>query len=343
MDTHAPQPDPREPERARAAPAEAPHAGRVGAIKPRSIAPVNRRRGGLRADARRWATAAAALVGLRRARVVEGVAYRERSGESLRRALSPAGRGYKDYDVRFPTGAKLSIRATPMRPYADLVGSLRTDVYERLSRDVLPGQRVLDARASTGAGTHLLARRVGPSGAVVALETDRESVRFARRRYPAANVAHELASIEALTGELDHAFDAVFAVDPHLRPAGPRDTGGQRAPAAFDTHATEHAVAYLAELWRLVAPGGRLAVAVAEAQDTPPPTLWRPPSLIPAGEIDRLLQLACRIDPADPQTVEMAQVSGRALRLVTRRPPPKPSDAGTTPDRPRPDLDPPHG
>ncbi|MEO0483222.1 MAG: class I SAM-dependent methyltransferase [Planctomycetota bacterium] len=343
MDTPTPQPAPEDRASARAA-----RARRDASFKARSIAPITARQHKLRAGAARWAAAAAALVGLRPARIVEGVVYRERSNESLRRALAPAGRGYKDYDVRFPNGARLSIRATPMRPYADLVGTLRVDVYERLARDVVPGQRVLDARSSTGAGAHLLASRVGPSGAVVALETDRESVRFARRRYPALHVAQELASIEALSGELDHAFDAVFAVDPPLqpKPETPANQGPvSRGAAPFDAHAAEHAVNYLAELWRLVAPGGRLAVAVAEAQDTPPPTLWRPPSLLPAGEIDRLLQLACNIDPADPLTVEMAQTSGRALRLITKHPPPNPNQppAATPTDRHDPDHDPPHG
>lgn len=289
------------------------------AVKNRSIAPVavNAARRSRHKSAR-WLRAAAAWVGLRPEIVVEGVRYRERNPESLRRALTPRGRGWKDYDARFPSGGKpMRIRATAHRPYADLIGPLRTRVYERLARDVRPGDRVLDAHAATGDGAALLAARVGPSGAVVALEADNESVRYARRRYPLANTAFERAGPSALEGELDHAFDAVIAVDIPLRPDPSTDNLASRAPDDDDDD-DEGPTRRIAELWRLVRPGGRLALAAVEASDTPPPVLWRPRRPLVSGDLDRLIEEACNIDPADPARVELAEVSGRSLRIITK-------------------------
>ena len=56
-----------------------------------------------------------------------------------------------------------------------------------------------------------LAARVGPSGAVVALDPDHESIRYARRRYTDSNIAWEIGGIGSLEGELDGSFDVVIA------------------------------------------------------------------------------------------------------------------------------------
>jgi len=168
--------------------------------------------------------------------VVDDVRYRERSTEPLHRALSARGSGHKDYDVLFADQAPMRIRCTVQRLYADIVGPQVLAPYRLGDPIVRPGMRVLDVRCGTGAGAAHLAARVGPSGAIVALDPDHESVRYARRRYRAANVSFEIGGVESLSGELDGSFDAIVAVD-WVRPStdAPRDLGA---------------------LWRALAPGG---------------------------------------------------------------------------------------
>ncbi|MEL7474312.1 MAG: methyltransferase domain-containing protein [Planctomycetota bacterium] len=295
-------------------PAGEPGPSETRTIKPRAITPVaqdDQRHATRRVS--KWLRSGAAMVGLRPRVVVDGVRYRECTPESLRRALAPRGRGWKEYDVRFPRAKGMRIRAQPTRVYADIAGPVRTRVYERLSRDVRPGERVLDLCAGTGDGAASLAKRVGPSGAVVALETDHESIRFARRRHAHPNAAFEFGAIDALQGELDHSFDTLVVVDPPL--AIDEDDADVRAGDE------ERAVAWLADLWRLVAPNGRLAIAAAEPGDTPPPVLWRPNNTLPAGELDRLIERACGVDASNPSIVDVAELSGRSLRIVTRHRP----------------------
>lgn len=206
---------------------------RVAAVDPRGAGPSVLRRAG---DAVR------AMLGLRRSVVVDGVRYTERTSEPLRRALSRRGSGQKDFDAVFPGGRSMRIRATMWREYADLVGPRLASVYGVVEHLARPGMRVLDAGAGTGYGAAWLLGRVGPSGAVVALERDRESVRYAQARYPAPNVAFECGWLESLSGETDGSFDGVICCDA-IR------TGDDERRA-------------LTELWRLVAPGGWLLVAV---------------------------------------------------------------------------------
>lgn len=221
-------------------------------VKHRPIAPIARAKRRVRRQRSRRSLLLrlAALLGLRRTIAVERVRYRERSAESLRRALAPAGRGYKEYSVRFPAGRRMRIRATRARHYDDIAGPARTALYRDLADLVTPGMRVLDCHCGTGGGTHTLAHLVGPSGAVVATCADGESVRFARRRYPHPNVAFEIAPPVPVPGEVDHAFDAVVAVD----------------ALALDERAPDH----LAELARLVRPGGVLVLALPDAAQPPP-------------------------------------------------------------------------
>ena len=195
---------------------------------------------------RRAGDALRSLLGLHRRIVVDGVRYTERSAEPLRRALSRRGSGRKDYDAVFPGGTSMRIRATPGREYADLVGSRLRPVYTLVERLTRPGMRELDAGAGTGNGAASMVERVGPSGAVVALDRDRESVRYAQARYRAPNVAFECGWLDALAGETDGAFDGVVCADA--------------------IHSGDDPEKSLRELWRLVAPGGWLLLA------TPTPT-----------------------------------------------------------------------
>ncbi len=195
--------------------------------------------GGGHARARRSALASVlALLGMRRAFEVDGVRYVERSAEPLRRALGPHGRGFKEYDVHFPAGDSMRIRATRDRFYPDLI-SLRMPPLGRLIEALVrPGMRILQVGPGTGQSAAWIALCAAASGSVVALERDGESVRYARRRYTGGNIAFEISGTESLRGELDGAFDGVIA------------TAGVAEPV---------------ELWRVVAPGGWLLAGDALA------------------------------------------------------------------------------
>ncbi len=151
------------------------------------------------------------LLGMRNSLVVEQVRYTERDATPLARALATGETGSKDYLVRFPDGAGMRIRCQHARVYADLMPDPRLPAYEALARVIRPGMRVLELGAGTGAGSAALARAVGPSGGVVSLERDGESVRFARRRYPVPHLAAERGGVESLRGELDGAFDTIVS------------------------------------------------------------------------------------------------------------------------------------
>lgn len=179
-----------------------------------------------------------AILGLRQTRTIAGVRYTELTTEPLARAMSRRGSRQKAYAVVFPSGRKMRICATPERTYADLMPSRLMPTYARIEPLIRPGQRVLACRAGTGDVAEWISHRVGPSGAVVALDDDEESVRYARSRYPLANTSHEVGFLDALAGEVEGSFDGVALVDlPHL---------------------TLPAEEVLGEFWRLVAPRGWL-------------------------------------------------------------------------------------
>lgn len=159
-------------------------------------------------------------LGLARPVVVQGVIYRPRP---------PRAGAMLEYDVRFASGERMRIRPGPTRHYPDLAG-------EGVARDVLglehrvrPGSRVLVLSAGAGQEAAYLARLVGPSGSVVALEADGELVRYARRRYPAENVSRELGGLEGLEGELDGAFDGALVLAAGGRREGPVPAEDRRA------------------------------------------------------------------------------------------------------------------
>lgn len=186
-------------------------------------------------------------LGLRKSFTVAGVRYLERSGEPLRRALSRNGPGRKEYDAVFPDGVSMRLRCTPSRVYADIAGPRLIGLYSLAEAMIRPGMRVLDLACNTGYGAEYLAELVGPSGAVVALDRDRESIRYAKARYKGANIAFEVGFVESLAGEVDGAFEGVVACD------------------AITT--ADDPVAVIAELWRTVAPEGWLLVVTPLPSD----------------------------------------------------------------------------
>ncbi|MFK7758934.1 MAG: methyltransferase domain-containing protein [Phycisphaerales bacterium] len=148
----------------------------------------------------------------------DGVRYRERSGISLRRALSEHGPGVKEYDVRFPRietdGRRtMRIRYTASRIYADVGHDPRQVLYRQFEEHVRPGHRIVEIGCGSGSGAAILARATGPSGGVVAIDRDGESIRFARQRHHSDHCGFELGWIETLNGEIDDAFDLLVGVD----------------------------------------------------------------------------------------------------------------------------------
>jgi SAM-dependent methyltransferase len=235
-------------------------------------------------------------LGLRRTLVVEGVRYVEASAGDLQHALSRRGPGFKDYLVRFRDGQRMAIRACAEREFADLTGPRLLPEYAAAGDLPRPGSRVLIAAGGTGYAAKWAAGLVGPSGAVVSLERDAQSVAYAWRRYPAENISYEQGFIEALSGETDGSFDGAWAVDA-LR-------AGDDPPGV------------IRELARVVRPGGWVLVSApsaTEAEETRGGVL--------AFTQDALQHAAAEaIAGAGPARVEApdAAMPGRASVLVVR-------------------------
>jgi ubiquinone/menaquinone biosynthesis C-methylase UbiE len=132
------------------------------------------------------------------------------------------------------------IRCTRTRVYDDLVGDHTPASIRAIEPVVRPGMRVLVCPGGTGALGARIARLVGPSGAVVSLDHDDESVQFATRRYPLANVAYEKGTSKDIGGETNGAFDAAIV--------------------AFADETEEAATNALAEALRIVKGGGWVLV-----------------------------------------------------------------------------------
>jgi SAM-dependent methyltransferase len=181
------------------------------------------------------------LVGLRRGFKVQGFYYKETSTELLAKALSRKGSGEKEYRVTFPDGSKLLVHCSLRRPFADIMGPVALQHYQRAQAMIRPGMRVVTAPCGTGHAVAWLAERVGPSGAVVALDADAESITYAQRRYARANVAFEPGGAASLAGEIDGSFDAAFSV-------------------RLDAEELDASLAR--EMWRVVAPGGWILLAL---------------------------------------------------------------------------------
>lgn len=112
---------------------------------------------------------------------------------------------------------------------------------------VAAGQRVLDVACGTGALTVAVADRVLPDGAAVGLDANPEMLAVARRKHGAIQW-HE-GRAESLPFD-DTTFDAVVS---------------QFGLMFFDDR-----VAALREMWRVLRPGGRLAVAICDAIEHSP-------------------------------------------------------------------------
>lgn len=187
--------------------------------------------------------------------VVDGVVYRERNALSLKRSLSVGGDGVKEYDVRFsglgmpeaslqyPFRESMRIRCTHKRVYHDLSADPRVRFLDGYREMIRPGVRVLDLGCGTGALSCELAKLVGPSGAVVGINRDGESIRYARQRYRHDHLAFELGWFESLEGELDGSFSVVTATDP-LRDASDEPSKSRA----------------ISNLWRMIEMGGVMVV-----------------------------------------------------------------------------------
>lgn len=173
-----------------------------------------------------------------RRRIVGGVTYSERGITPLAKALSHKGGGEKLVTAVFPSGRRMTLHATRHRAYADLGMDDHTAIYAPADVLLKPGMRVALFRCGAGSLAAWVLERVGPFGAVVAVESDAECVRYARVRYGASNASYEVGGLELLRGETDGAFDTVFAV--HAVRRG------------------DDADALIAELWRVTRPGGWL-------------------------------------------------------------------------------------
>ena len=109
------------------------------------------------------------------------------------------------------------------------------------------GQCVLDVACGTGASTLAAAERVAPGGAVIGLDASPEMLAVARRK--TADIEWRDGRAESLPFTAER-FDAVIS---------------QFGLMFFDDRA-----AALREMWRVLRPGGHLAVAVCDALDRSP-------------------------------------------------------------------------
>jgi SAM-dependent methyltransferase len=112
---------------------------------------------------------------------------------------------------------------------------------------IMPGQRVLDVACGTGALTSAVAERVGPEGSVVGLDLNPEMLEVARRKFN--RIDWREAPAEALPFP-DAVFDAVVS--------------------QFGLMFFADRAAALREMWRVLRPGGRLAVAVFDSVERAP-------------------------------------------------------------------------
>lgn len=107
-----------------------------------------------------------------------------------------------------------------------------------------PGQRVLDVACGTGVLTREIADRVDPGGVAVGLDLNQGMLDVARRMAPA--IEWRQGQAESLPFD-DASFDAVVS---------------QFGLMFFEDRAKS-----LGEMWRVLRPGGRLAVAVWDSID----------------------------------------------------------------------------
>jgi len=112
---------------------------------------------------------------------------------------------------------------------------------------IRPGRRVLDVATGTGVLARAVAERVAPGGTVVGIDINDGMLAVAKRVAP--HIDWRLGRAEALPFDAA-SFDAVVS--------------------QFGLMFFEDRVAALREMWRVLRPGGRLAVAVWDALDHTP-------------------------------------------------------------------------
>jgi SAM-dependent methyltransferase len=246
------------------------------------------------------------VLGIRRALWVGQTRYKELGAEPLAHALSRRGSGAKEYRVRFADGRRMIIAATRQRHYADLVGPRGLEVYQALSSALRPGMRIVALQTGTGYIGEWLSAVVGPSGAVVALDSDSESVRYARNRYRLDNVAFEPGGTDSLGGETAGAFDAALAI----------------CALADDGTAADA----LRELWRVLGPGGRLVVATElpqAADPTAPASVGEPPlRLAPPALRELVARATAEPEGRAPASVEITACPGYSAVVAQALDPP---------------------
>ncbi len=113
--------------------------------------------------------------------------------------------------------------------------------------EVAPGQRVLDVACGTGVLACAVAQRVGPGGTVIGLDPNDDMLAVARSKN---------ARVEWISGRAEK---LPFA-----------DAGFDRVLSQFGLMFFDDKPAGLREMMRVLAPGGRLAVAVCDALDHSP-------------------------------------------------------------------------
>jgi ubiquinone/menaquinone biosynthesis C-methylase UbiE len=129
-----------------------------------------------------------------------------------------------------------------------------TRLVERLS--LQRGERVLDVACGPGTSALLAAQAVGPQGSVIAIDYGEQMLRIATnqaRHHGLNNIRFRLANMSCLEGEpfdREASFDAVVCV--------------------LGVFFVEDMVRQINDLWRLVRPGGRLALT------TMGPTVFEP-------------------------------------------------------------------
>ena len=136
--------------------------------------------------------------------------------------------------------------AAGLRPFSESVWpGVRNDlfvahesIYRFFASDVRDDD-VLDAGCGTGYGSHILA--AGGARSVIGVDLDRRNIAFARKRYPAPNLAFAVADIE----ELDFADDSFDLV-----------------VASNSVEHLHHPELFLQRTRRLLRPGGRALIAV---------------------------------------------------------------------------------